>query len=107
MYDEIDDSTIALEWLDATLAEVPYRPEMRTYALINASLDAALSSCVVLASGKHVNTDYKPANILLSGIETDRATAKIGDLGLGKGALMYGIDGLLLRCLQCFQMAIV
>jgi hypothetical protein len=27
--------------------------------------------------------DYKPANILLSGIGTSRITAKVGDLGLG------------------------
>ncbi|OQE66662.1 hypothetical protein PENNAL_c0182G01546 [Penicillium nalgiovense] len=82
MYDVIDDSTIALEWLDTTLAEVEYHPDIRTYSLIGTFLRAAFTSCVVLENHRHVNTDYKPANILLSGIRTDRAIAKVGDLGL-------------------------
>lgn len=77
---------------------------MRTYALIGMFLRVALNSCVVLESQQYVNTglqypvlnsgpplislDYKPANILLSGIETGRVTAKVGDLGLGEQALI-------------------
>ncbi len=38
-----------------------------------------------------MNPDFKPANILLSGIETSRATAKVGDFGLGKHVLIDGI----------------
>ncbi|KGO73366.1 hypothetical protein PITC_086540 [Penicillium italicum] len=82
MYDVIDDSTIALEWLDTTLAEVKYHPDMRIYSLIRTVLRAAFTSCVVLEDYKHVNTDYKTANILLSDNRTDRAIAKVGDLGL-------------------------
>ncbi|KAJ6126017.1 hypothetical protein N7471_010510 [Penicillium samsonianum] len=82
MYDVIDDSTIALEWLDTTLAEVEYHPDMRIYSLINTFLRAAFTSCVVLEDHKHVNTDYKTANILLSDNRTDRVIAKVGDLGL-------------------------
>ncbi|PGH01636.1 serine/threonine protein kinase [Polytolypa hystricis UAMH7299] len=80
LYDVVNDSTIALEWLDTTLAEVKYQPDMRTYTLIKTFLRAALTSCVVLER-KNI-PDYKPANILISGIETDRVTAKVGDFGL-------------------------
>ncbi|KAE9980579.1 hypothetical protein EG328_000216 [Venturia inaequalis] len=73
---------IALEWLETTLAQLKYLPNMRSYAIIKTFLKAALSSCVILEIQKHVNTDYKPANILLSGIETGLITAKVGDLGL-------------------------
>ncbi|KAF2672887.1 hypothetical protein BT63DRAFT_450913 [Microthyrium microscopicum] len=73
---------IALEWLDTTLAEVKYLPGALNYAIIQSFLRAALSSCIVLENQKFVNTDYKPANILLSGIETGRVVAKVGDLGL-------------------------
>ncbi|KAL8755990.1 MAG: hypothetical protein Q9184_004638 [Pyrenodesmia sp. 2 TL-2023] len=58
MYEVIDDSTIALEWLDTTLAEIPYSPGMRTYALIAKFLGPTLSSCVVLGAQEHVNTVF-------------------------------------------------
>ncbi|KAJ5199661.1 hypothetical protein N7491_009541 [Penicillium cf. griseofulvum] len=82
LYDIIDDSTIALEWLDTTLAEVKYHPDIKIYSLIKTVLRAAFTSCVILEDHKHVNTDYKPANILISNIRTDRIIAKVGDLGL-------------------------
>lgn len=56
MYEKIDDSTIALEWLDTTLAEMKYRPEMRVYSVITAVLKAAFTSCVILEDQQHVNT---------------------------------------------------
>jgi hypothetical protein len=56
MYDIIDDSTIALEWLDTTLAEVEYHPSIRTYSLIGTFLRAAFASCVVLEEHRHINT---------------------------------------------------
>lgn len=105
LYDEIDNCTLAGEWLETTLAEMEYRPDACTYALIQLSLDAALTSCVVLDNQNYVNTgitptfenqhmlivlDYKPANILLSGVKTDQITAKVGDLGLGE---QVSIDG--------------
>ncbi|CAG8365486.1 unnamed protein product [Penicillium salamii] len=82
MYEQIDDSTITLEWLDTTLAEVKYLPDMRTYSIIKSVLRTAFTSCVVLEDHKQVNTDYKPANILLSNINTDHIIAKVEDLGL-------------------------
>ncbi|KAL3477402.1 hypothetical protein BJX99DRAFT_269811 [Aspergillus californicus] len=69
--------TLALEWLDTTLAEVKYLPDIRTYSLIMTFLRAVLTSRV-LEDHKYI----KPANILLSGIKTSRLTAKVGDLGL-------------------------
>lgn len=60
MYDVIDSSTIALEWLNTTLAEVKYEPNMHTYSLIAAVLRAALTSCVVLEGHKYVNTGRAP-----------------------------------------------
>lgn len=60
LYDVIDSSTIALEWLNTTLAEVKYEPNMHTYSLIAAVLRAALTSCVVLESHKCVNTGRAP-----------------------------------------------
>ncbi|CAG8267922.1 unnamed protein product [Penicillium nalgiovense] len=68
MYDIIDDST---------LAEVKYCPNMHIYSLAKSFLRAAFTSCVVLENYEYVNTDYKPANILLSGIRTDRVIAKV------------------------------
>ncbi|CAG8937788.1 unnamed protein product [Penicillium salamii] len=82
MYDVIDNRTIALEWLDTTLAEMKYQPDIYTYSLIILVLRAALTSCVVLGGHKYVNTDYKPANILVSGISSGHVTVKVGDLGL-------------------------
>ena len=55
MYEKIDDSTIALEWLDTTLAEMKYRPEMRIYSVITA-VKAAFTSCIILGDQQHVNT---------------------------------------------------
>ena len=55
MYDVIDDSTIALEWLDTTLVEVEYYPNIRIYSLINTFLRAAFTSCIVLEDYKYIN----------------------------------------------------
>lgn len=60
MYDVIGNSTVALEWLDTTLAEVKYQPDMRTYSLITTFLRAVLTSCVVLEGHKCVNTGRVP-----------------------------------------------
>lgn len=56
LHDVIDNSTIALEWLDTTLAEVKYEPDMCTYSLIRSVLRAVLNSCVTLQGHKYVNT---------------------------------------------------
>lgn len=105
----LGDSAIALEWLDITLAEVKYQPDMRTYSIVRESLKTALSSCIALDEKKYINTgtaprltsmmslhpliksDHKPRNILLSDIETSRITAKVGDLGLGEQALIIPV----------------
>ncbi|KAK3296143.1 uncharacterized protein B0H64DRAFT_374272 [Chaetomium fimeti] len=77
LYDKIDDRTVTLEWLDTTLAGVSYQPNAATYRLMAASLRAALESCVVLDHLDYVNTDFKPANTLCSGIETGKIMAKV------------------------------
>ncbi|KAL7626845.1 hypothetical protein AAE478_003619 [Parahypoxylon ruwenzoriense] len=64
-YDVIDNSTVVLEWLDTTLAEVKYQPDMRTYALIKTVLRAALTSRVVLDGQKYVNTASRLAMLPL------------------------------------------
>jgi hypothetical protein len=65
MYDIIDDSTIALEWLDTTLAEMKYCPEMRIYSLIKSSLKAAFISCVILEDYEYVNIGRVPEHLVL------------------------------------------
>ncbi|KAL1882884.1 hypothetical protein Daus18300_000522 [Diaporthe australafricana] len=60
MYDEIDSHTIALEWLDATLADMKYQPDIRTYALVKTVLKEALTSCDVLERQQYVNTGMTP-----------------------------------------------
>ena len=62
MYDEVDDSTIALEWMDTTLAEMKYQPGIRSQFLIMAVLRAALTSCVILEDHKYVNTGIVPSH---------------------------------------------
>lgn len=56
LYDVIDDHTIALEWLDSTLADVKYQPNTRTYAIIKSIVKETLTSCVVLDRQQYVNT---------------------------------------------------
>ncbi|KAF1991508.1 hypothetical protein K402DRAFT_126811 [Aulographum hederae CBS 113979] len=88
LYETIRDPTdgsekyVTMEWFDTTLAAVKYQPNMRIYALIKTFLRAALESRVVLEKQNHVNTDFKPANILLAGLGCAEITAKVGDLGL-------------------------
>lgn len=56
LYDVIDNHTIALEWLDPTLADVKYQPDTHTYAIIKAVIREALTSCVILDRQQYVNT---------------------------------------------------
>ncbi|KAI1215152.1 kinase-like domain-containing protein [Annulohypoxylon truncatum] len=81
MYDKIDDNTIALEWLDNTLQEVKYEPNMHHYALIEKVLHAALTGSVILGDHGYVDVSYKPSNILISGMGTNNVTVKLGDFG--------------------------
>ncbi|KAI1085990.1 kinase-like domain-containing protein [Rostrohypoxylon terebratum] len=81
LYDVIDDDTIALEWLDTTLQDVEYQPDLSTYILIEEVLRVALTSAAILGNLGHVNADYKPANILISRADNGRVTAKVGDFG--------------------------
>lgn len=46
----------ALGWLDTTLADMKYQPDMRTYALIKTVLKETLTSCDVLDGQNYVNT---------------------------------------------------
>ncbi|RAK96467.1 kinase-like protein [Aspergillus ibericus CBS 121593] len=81
LYEVLDNRTMVFEWLDTTLAEVPFQPTPDCYALILAVLRAALRSCVHLESHRRVNADIQPTNILISNLNTDRLIVKIGDLG--------------------------
>ncbi|KAL6705598.1 hypothetical protein ACN47E_006545 [Coniothyrium glycines] len=90
LYDVVDtvseaaasDRYMALEWLETTLAQVKYQPGKDIDVLVEKVLSATLHSCVVLDGYGLVNTDFKPANLLLSGVGTSQITAKVGDLGL-------------------------
>ncbi|KAI9819652.1 MAG: hypothetical protein M1826_001113 [Phylliscum demangeonii] len=70
---------LALEWMDCTLAQVPSQHHLQNYILINAITHAVLSGLVTLGEEKLY---IKPDNILLSDVNTDHPTVKIGDLGL-------------------------
>ncbi|KAJ5493845.1 hypothetical protein N7463_009932 [Penicillium fimorum] len=79
LYGVIDNSTIVLEWLDTTLAELRYKPnDIGTHSLIASVIRAAITSCVVLVGSKYLNI----GNILPFSIGSDSITAKVGDLGL-------------------------
>ncbi|KAL1885132.1 hypothetical protein Plec18167_001789 [Paecilomyces lecythidis] len=54
--DDTSTPYLALEWRDTTLAEVKYRPDSVTYALIREVLKATLNSCVILDGEGCVNT---------------------------------------------------
>lgn len=56
LYDVIDGNALALEWLDTTLAEVNYRPDLDSYVLVSEFLKAALTSCAIPDSQGFVNT---------------------------------------------------
>lgn len=103
MYDTIDSHTIALEWLESTMQDIKYQPTAHIYALLKTVLKQTLTACDFLARQKYVNTgivpnliskrchllislDFKPANILLSGLNTSHVISKVADLGLGKPA---------------------
>lgn len=56
MYDVIDRRTIALKWLDTTLADIKYQPDVPTFAILKAVLEETLTSCDVLDGQQYVNT---------------------------------------------------
>lgn len=56
MWDVIDSRTIALEWMDTTLAATRYQPDMRNYAILKVVLTETLTSCDLLDGQQHVNT---------------------------------------------------
>lgn len=61
IYDEIDDNTVALEWLDGTLQDLKYQPQSLIYAIIKASMRASLASAAVIERQEYVNTGTVPA----------------------------------------------
>ena len=56
LYDVIDNHTIALEWLDSTLADMKFQPNTRTYVITKVVLKETLTSCVILDRQKYVDT---------------------------------------------------
>ncbi|OOF91832.1 hypothetical protein ASPCADRAFT_133908 [Aspergillus carbonarius ITEM 5010] len=77
LYQMIDHRTLALEWMDTTLDQIPYQPNMRTFSLILIVLKAVLESCVILDKSQHVNANIHPRSIYLSNINTNNVTVKI------------------------------
>lgn len=94
---------LALEWMELSLSNLPSANAMHSYPLVKAIVEAVMSSCVALAGQGRVNTgeatvleaafleggplltdsDTKPANILLSNVDSGNPIARIADLGLG------------------------
>ncbi|KAL5317731.1 hypothetical protein ACEPPN_014829 [Leptodophora sp. 'Broadleaf-Isolate-01'] len=68
--------------MDQTLADIPVKDHLRNDALQRAIFEAVLAGLAALHEENLVHTDIKPENILVSGLENLRPTAKIGDLGL-------------------------
>ncbi|KAH9224390.1 kinase-like domain-containing protein [Leptodontidium sp. 2 PMI_412] len=73
---------LVFEWMDQTLADIPVKDHLRNDALQRAIFEAGLAGLAALHEENLVHTDIKPENILVSGLENLRPTAKIGDLGL-------------------------
>ncbi|KAK4108828.1 kinase-like protein [Canariomyces notabilis] len=86
--EDFDDKTgetrpcLALEWMDMTLQDLTPKLDKRAYKLIVAIIEAVMESILCFSEAKVVDTDTKPGNFLLSNIDTDHPTVKIGDLGL-------------------------
>lgn len=76
MYDGVDNSTIALEWLDTTLAEMRYQPGIRSHSLIATILREVLTSCVILEGHKYVNTGRVPDRGDLAPVNYPRLQAR-------------------------------
>lgn len=51
---------VAFEWLETTLADVKYQPDMHNYAIIKTIVKIALTSCIILADRQLVNTGRTP-----------------------------------------------
>ncbi|PYI01604.1 hypothetical protein BO78DRAFT_423414, partial [Aspergillus sclerotiicarbonarius CBS 121057] len=82
LYDILDFRTTAWECLDTTLAEVEYQLDPSTYSLILDFLKATLESCILLEDLSYANADIQPSNILISNLNTDNITVKVGNLGI-------------------------
>ncbi|KAM3422436.1 hypothetical protein BST61_g2785 [Cercospora zeina] len=82
--------SLVLECFDATLQDIPPEPHRQNLTLLHAIIRAVLSSSAALNSENLVNTDIKPDNILVSGLDTNDLTVKLGDLGsvYNEGQLM-------------------
>ncbi|KAM3422435.1 hypothetical protein BST61_g2785 [Cercospora zeina] len=78
--------SLVLECFDATLQDIPPEPHRQNLTLLHAIIRAVLSSSAALNSENLVNTDIKPDNILVSGLDTNDLTVKLGDLGLQRGS---------------------
>lgn len=95
-------SCLVLDWLDCTLADLPYKDHCNNYVLLSSIVRAGLLSLAALHEEGLVHTgmqhmlvpfhvfteaDCKPANILLSNVSTEYPTIKLGDLGSGKSRI--------------------
>ncbi|XMA16272.1 hypothetical protein WAI453_009063 [Rhynchosporium graminicola] len=72
---------LAFEWMDTTLAEVPFEEHMKDPGLVANIIKVCLEAFVELEKEYLVYSDLKPANVLLSSVD-GLFEVKLGDLGL-------------------------
>lgn len=72
---------LAFEWMDMTLAEVPFEEHMKDLVLVANIVKVCLEAFVELEKEHLVYSDLKPANVLISSVG-GLSKVKIGDLGL-------------------------
>ncbi|KAL2072517.1 hypothetical protein VTL71DRAFT_11860 [Oculimacula yallundae] len=72
---------LAFEWMDTTLAEVPFEQYMKDPILVAKIVEVCLEAFVELEREHLVYSDLKPANVLISNVD-GLLKVKIGDLGL-------------------------
>jgi serine/threonine protein kinase len=79
--------SLVFEWMDSTLAEVPFTKHKRNYALHHAIIKSTLLGLRAVAAEGLVHTDLKPANILITGEDCGNPVVKLGDLDVGMTSL--------------------
>ncbi|KAH6704015.1 kinase-like domain-containing protein [Leptodontidium sp. MPI-SDFR-AT-0119] len=106
MYDEISEPPcLVFEWMDQTLAEIPPKDHFQIDALYKAVFEAGLNALAALRDENLVHADLKPDNILISGIESHRPIARIGDLRVAveDGFNEYQVQPFAMRAPEVWQ----
>ncbi|UPX17215.1 Non-specific serine/threonine protein kinase [Ascochyta rabiei] len=103
LYDAIDvhgpSYCLAFEWMDCTLKDLSSKAHQQSRVLHKSITKAVLEALLVLKSQHLVHTDIKNDNILISGIDGQCPTVKLGDLGLvrSEGFDNYPVQPLAMR----------